>query len=663
MSGVSWEKTLLGALAEMPFLDRLELAAVTGRSRGAVYQGAARLAQRGLAASVPHATALTPRTRRYHLTAEGLRRLAEITGESVDNLLRVRPVSHAWLRLLLERLDGAAVIYRLASAASGPAFPIRFRWYRAAPLDAGNILSGGRALGVVRQGSAAERTGFAKRIRRLAEGPLPGAVLVIVPDETRLRHAGRLLARTPVNALLSLERDAAQAGPDRRVWRPPAANAALSLRQVLERLPAGGALCEEAPFSRAALPKGGYHDLPSTLLAPAEKRALDLAADWPWLSRRELAVLLGVSEPRGSQVAVSLEHRGLLVRPPGAGGRMALTGAGLAALARRDRTSVGAARRRFAVAPRDEGSPLHWRNVSGGRSRQLLRNLDHTAAVHGFIANLAAQARELGWEVAQLDPPHRASRHFRHRNGPRSVHPDAFGLLREDTENPQTWAFFLEWERRAVRPRTMADRLAPYLRYYSTSRPTDDHGVRPAVLAVFEDDLAATHFLRLADEMMSEAGVNVPLWVSHRADVGSLGPLGPAWLRPGDWQRVSLPPAPEAQRPHEPVQEQLTGPRFLSDSRGTATPTQHSNWPRGPRGRGGRTVVRLDAAALWERLALLDRSQNWLARQMGVSPAYVSMLVNGGRAPSGPIQRRMLKALGLNQFHQLFTLEVTDDQT
>ena len=663
MSGVSWEKTLLGALAEMPFLDRLELAAVTGRSRGAAYQDAARLAQRGLAASVPHATALTPPTRRYHLTAEGLRRLSEITGESVGDLLRVHPVSHAWLRLLLERLDGAAVIYRLASAAAGPAFSIRFRWYRAAPLDAGIILPGGRALGVMRQGSAADRTGFAKRLRRLAEGPLPGAVLVIVPDETRLRHAGRLLARTPVNALLSLERDAAQAGPDRRVWRPPDANAALSLRQVLERLPAGGALYEEAPLSRSALPNGCYHALPSTLLTPVEKRALDLAADWPWLSRRELAVLLGVSEPRVSQVAVSLEHRGLLLRPPGAGGRMAPTGAGLAALARRDRTSVGAARKRFGVAPQGDGRALHWRNVPGGRSRQLLRNLDHTAAVHAFIASLAAQARDQGWEVAQLDPPHRASRHFRHRNGPRSVHPDAFGLLRRDSENPQTWAFFLEWERRAVRPRTMADRLAPYLRYYSTQRPIDDHGVRPAVLAVFDDDLAATHFLRLAEARMKEAGVSVPLWVSHRADVGSLGPLRPAWRRPGDWQRVSLPPTPEAQRPHAPGQEQLAEPRFVPDSRGEAIPTQHSNRPRGPRGRGGRTVVRLDAAALWERLALLDRSQNWLARQMGVSPAYVSMLVNGGRAPSGPIQRRMLKALGLNQFHQLFTLEVTDDQT
>ena len=75
----------------------------------------------------------------------------------------------------------------------------------------------------------------------------------------------------------------------------------------------------------------------------------------------------------------------------------------------------------------------------------------------------------------------------------------------------------------------------------------------------------------------------------------------------------------------------------------------------------GRKVVRLDTAALWERLALLGRSQNWLRREIGVSPAYVSMLVNGGRAPSGRIRKRMLKVLGADDFHQLFKLEVTDD--
>ena len=658
------ERELLRRLAETPFLDRLELAALTGWSRGAVYRSVGRLERDGCAACVPHATGLLALTHRCHLTAAGLRRLAEREGLSTEELLRRYPVSDRWRRILLQRLDGVAVIYRLAATVSNLAHPVRFRWYRAEPLDAGMTLPGGRTLGILRQGRTADRTGFAKRIWRLGQAPLPGVVLVIVPDEVRLRHARRLLARTPVNALLALEADAALSGPDRRIWRSPAGNAALDLNNALARLQPGGELPVEEPPSKPSLPgeaQAAERTL-SVMLLPAEKRALDLLSDWPWLSRGELAALLDVSEPRVSQLAVSLECNGLTVRPKGAGGRMALSDTGLALLARRDRTSVNAARKRWSVAPVDQSKPFHWRNVSGGRSRQLLRNIDHTAAVHGFIADLAVQTRALGWETVQLDPPHRASRHFPHQGGQRSIHPDAFGLLHQDS---LTWAFFLEWERRAVRPTTMAQRLAPYLRYYSTPRPTDDHGVRPHVLVVFDDDIAAGHFLRVAEREMKRAGVPVPLRVSHRSGINALGPLGRTWLAPGSDETASLLPSTgETRVPsrRDRTGEKLAGLRSLPSRSAAATPSQHIKRPGGPRGRGGRAVVRLDAAAFWERLALLDRSQNWLAREIGVSHAYVSLLVNGGRAPSESIQRRMLKALGLNEFQQLFTLEVTDDQ-
>ena len=90
--------------------------------------------------------------------------------------------------------------------------------------------------------------------------------------------------------------------------------------------------------------------------------------------------------------------------------------------------------------------------------------------------------------------------------------------------------------------------------------------------------------------------------------------------------------------------------------------TQRSATRKGHRRGGGRTVVRLDAAALWTRLALLNRSQNWLAQEIGVSPSYVSMLVNGERSPSGRIRRRMLKALEATDFQDLFTMELRDEQ-
>ena len=91
--------------------------------------------------------------------------------------------------------------------------------------------------------------------------------------------------------------------------------------------------------------------------------------------------------------------------------------------------------------------------------------------------------------------------------------------------------------------------------------------------------------------------------------------------------------------------------------------SQDANEAKGRPRRAGRTVVRLDAAALWRRLNLLNRSQNWLAREVGISPGYLSMLVNEGRAPSGRIRQRMQKALGVDNFQELFTMEVNNDDT
>ena len=535
------EEEMLGRLAWTPLLDRLEMVCVSGWSRSAVYEAVERLEEGGFAASIPHASDLTPPTRRYCLTADGLRRLALDEDTTLDHLLRTRPVSHQWRRILLERLDAIAAVYRLASAVAKAARPVRLRLYRANPLDAAMMLPGGRTVGVVRQGPVADRTAFSNRLWRLSEGPLPGAVLVLTSDEVRLRHARRLLDRTPVNAFLALERDAVLADADAPIWRPPRVNAALDLSRELKRMSPGGRLPAEAPLSRTALPgdiaADASHALPA-LLKPAEKRALDLLADWPWMLQRDMAGLMALSETRVSRSTTPLEGFGLVARIPAAGGRLALTDRGLAVLARRDRASVAVARKRWSVAPIDPDGPAEWRNVTGGRSRQLLRNMEHTASVHTFISALAEQSRSLRWETVQLDPPHRASRRFRHGDTMRSINPDAFGVLRR---GPVTWPFFLEWERRAVRPSTMSARLAPYLRYYSSHRPTDDHGVRPDVLVVFDDDLAATHFLSVAHEEMQAQGVNVPLWVSHEEAIDALGPLGRAWRTPGDWEPAHLP--------------------------------------------------------------------------------------------------------------------------
>ena len=440
----------------------------------------------------------------------------------------------------MERLDALAPVYRLAAILSNVAYPIRLRWYRASPLDAALELPDGRTVGIVRRGHTSDRSPFANRMWKLRQGPLPGAVLVLMPDAVRLRHSRRMLDGFPVPVFLAVESDAVEAMPDDPVWSPQALNTAVGLRHALDRLDPGGELPVEAEPQRATLPADlsaagpGWH-VPDCLLPavlrPAEKRAIDLIGDWPWIALGDLAGLMGVSPQRVSQVVLPLEALNLVVRPEGVGGRLALTDRALNILARRDRTSVSMARTRWSAAPLFPGAPFHWTNVSGRQSRQLLRNLEHTAAVHAFLAAVTTQAALLQWDVVQLDPPRRASRYFRHQGGMRAVSPDAFGVLRNGST---AWPFFLEWERRAVRPSTMSDRLAPYLRYYSSHRPTDDHGARPGVLVVLDDDIAQTHFLRLAREEMQAQGVNVPLWVSHRAAVQQSGPLGRAWRTPGD---------------------------------------------------------------------------------------------------------------------------------
>ena len=89
-------------------------------------------------------------------------------------------------------------------------------------------------------------------------------------------------------------------------------------------------------------------------------------------------------------------------------------------------------------------------------------------------------------------------------------------------------------------PSTMAARLAPYLRYYSSNRPLDDHGELPLVLIVFEDALAEANFLGGARREMERAKVKLPLWVSHRESLEKAGPLGKAWRSPDVLEPVHI---------------------------------------------------------------------------------------------------------------------------
>ena len=278
------EDDLLCILASMPFLDRLDMASISGRSRGAVYQAIGKLEGSGLVTAIPHSNSLIPPTRRYSLTAAGLHRLARNEGMTVDELMDRFPVSERARRLLMGRLDAAAVIYRLNAALSEVAFPIRFRWYRAMPMDAFVTMPDGRTLAIVRQGTTSDRTAFAKRMWKLKELYRPSAVLMLMADEVRLRHARRIMSNAPSLIFFALERDVANSGAGTAIWHTPSGSAILDLSVMLAHTGVRDPWPTEKPYQRVSMPTVPYVNgsrgqivnwmLPS-VLKPTEKR--------PWI--------------------------------------------------------------------------------------------------------------------------------------------------------------------------------------------------------------------------------------------------------------------------------------------------------------------------------------------------------------------------------------------
>ncbi len=71
--------------------------------------------------------------------------------------------------------------------------------------------------------------------------------------------------------------------------------------------------------------------------------------------------------------------------------------------------------------------------------------------------------------------------------------------------------------------------------------------------------------------------------------------------------------------------------------------------------------ARLDPDRAWERLHVLNMSQNELARRIGRSPSFVSDLFHGRRCASGETRRRLMEVLQVNRFEDLFIMEENDD--
>ena len=85
-------------------------------------------------------------------------------------MLQSYPVSKQWFRLLAERLDAVAVLHRVAAMiadADPHADPVRVDHYRNGPYDMLITLSGGRTIGLIRQGPALPTSRLRYRLRSI----------------------------------------------------------------------------------------------------------------------------------------------------------------------------------------------------------------------------------------------------------------------------------------------------------------------------------------------------------------------------------------------------------------------------------------------------------------------------------------------------------------
>ena len=216
-------ETLL-LVCETPFASVEDLSRIKRVPASTLRERLSKLRGLGLADSHPHRLAMLSGRplRRYVPTPAGIAALGD------DDLLRRHPVSRQWLRLLAERLDGVALVYELAAliaAADPEQDPVRVEHCRRGPYDALVTLSGGRTLGVMRQGPMLSAASLRYRIRtieRMGVQELPHVTLIVTDSDQDTRRAVRALGEPSSfhhSAVATLGAVVGQ-GARARVWQP-----------------------------------------------------------------------------------------------------------------------------------------------------------------------------------------------------------------------------------------------------------------------------------------------------------------------------------------------------------------------------------------------------------------------------------------------------------
>ena len=538
-----------------------------------------KLAKMGMADSVSHSLGvLGPHPHlRYFPTQKGIDAGAMVE-YGTETFLREYPVSRQWYRLLADRLDAVATLYRAAALvadADSQGKPVRVDHYRQGPYDMLITLSGGRSVGLLRQGPTLPSANLRYRLRtleNLPHGQRPMATLALAHSDQANRRAVRTLGDPTHHRRTFVATEGELLAGDHRgvVWQqcgngtehdlPVQVAPGVSLKAIIDwtdRVAEGyanvrkqhnpGAERKPTPdpetlypeHLRAAMPEPSEL-LRSSLavrLTGAEKDALDLLAAWPLCTTdQQLAGLMGgVTRRRVNQVLSSLACHSL-VRTHGQ--RHVLTDDGLRGLARRDRAAVGPVVGRWSARKRrrrNANAPVY----SGTGLRAIASQMEHHDAITGFAAALSVEtARSPDYQVLDLMPTSRSAVGYRWDWTNYVVHPDASFQLAYQGQ----WRFYLlEFERRATTPRRVRTRLGNYRRYFNSGWPNRDHGgLPPLVLFVFPNPGAEEGFLH------GVSGSTRPiLFTSNLQTLAERGVLGDSWQLP--------PPHPAGRRPLAPL--------------------------------------------------------------------------------------------------------------
>ena len=528
-------RQLLDSLSRMPFIDSVELAGILGEPHTTVHRSLSSLMADGIAGRVSHGTALLPSSQRYYLTASGVRGAAAILGfVTPSDFVRAYPVSKEWLTLLIRRMDAVASVYRLAASMSPGIDGLRTRveFHRRGRFDATITLHDGRSFGVVRQGLALRRRSLYDRLRAIAEydySRRPGTVLILVPSVWEERLTTRFCEERNIrDCYVAVESRESLERRDLRLWCCTSwviGSSFFSLKGVISRSSPGGRRSIASPErKRASLPRPERmaRAAPAFGVSPSEKRTLDLITDHPMIPRGHLALWLGVSEGRVSQMMHGLVDTWGLVERRGKRGdtRYTLSTEGIRYVTHRDRAQLPTTQGIWSTALTTD---KHGRRRHvGHRIETWARQTKHADGITWFLSKLEAEARadpdsELVWSV----PTARADRAYNW--GESAIAPDAVGeLITGGVHIP----FYFEYELRARHPKGVIARLSPYRSYYWSNAPKEDQPPFPVTLFVVDTEEVENTYVSTAARMTT---MSLPILVSCPPVLPTAGILGKSW--------------------------------------------------------------------------------------------------------------------------------------